>query len=66
MAHAFRSLSALPPAAGPAGPGDDAPPGTPGTGEDVCPDCQGQGRLGGQECPTCQGTGIVTKGVGGA
>lgn len=49
-----------------AGPGDDAPPGTPGTGEDVCPDCQGHGRIGGRECATCRGTGIVNKGVGGA
>lgn len=47
-------------------PGDDAPPGTPATGEDVCPTCQGHGRVGGRDCDTCQGTGIVTQGVGGA
>src|SRR3712207_6975533 len=27
-------------------PGDDAAPGTPGTGENVCPECKGSGRLG--------------------
>src|SRR5947199_303234 len=30
----------------PMAPGDQAPPGTPGTGEDVCPRCGGSGRLG--------------------
>lgn len=46
-------------------PGDDAAPGTPGTGENVCPDCRGSGRLEGAPCPTCDGTGVVTEGVGG-
>jgi hypothetical protein len=47
-------------------PGDDAPPGTPGTGEAVCPECQGKGRLtSGDPCPNCGGTGVVTKGVAG-
>jgi hypothetical protein len=26
-------------------PGDEAPRGTPGTGEDVCPECKGSGRI---------------------
>jgi hypothetical protein len=26
-------------------PGDEAPPGTPGTGEDACPTCDGTGRI---------------------
>jgi hypothetical protein len=47
-------------------PGDEAPPGTPGTGEDVCPACGGSGQRAGRECPTCQGTGKVTVGIGGA
>jgi hypothetical protein len=47
-------------------PGDEAPAGTPGTGEDVCPDCGGTGQRAGRECPTCQGTGKVTVGIGGA
>jgi hypothetical protein len=47
-------------------PGDDAPPGTPGTGEDVCPECSGKGKIqGGGECPNCGGTGKVTKGIAG-
>jgi hypothetical protein len=46
-------------------PGDDASPGTPGTGEDVCPKCQGSGRAGADECTNCGGTGIVTKGIAG-
>jgi DnaJ-class molecular chaperone len=47
-------------------PGDEATPGTPGTGEDVCPDCKGSGRnASGQPCPACGGTGKVTEGIGG-
>ena len=47
-------------------PGDEAPAGTPGTGEDTCPVCHGTGRLNGGECETCAGTGVVVEGVGGA
>ena len=47
-------------------PGDEAPPGTPGTGEDVCPRCGGSGRQGATECPECGGTGKVNVGIGGA
>ncbi|MBP0444589.1 hypothetical protein J8J14_07315 [Roseomonas sp. SSH11] len=46
-------------------PGDDAPPGTPGTGEDVCPECSGSGRLGAESCPNCGGSGVVIKGLAG-
>lgn len=46
-------------------PGDDAPPDTPGTGEDVCPKCSGKGRIDGQECANCGGTGKVIQGIGG-
>ncbi|WP_426958831.1 hypothetical protein [Muricoccus radiodurans] len=46
-------------------PGDDAPPGTPGTGEDICPECQGKGTLMGKACQACNGTGVVIKGIGG-
>jgi DnaJ-class molecular chaperone len=46
-------------------PGDDAAPGTPGTGENVCPVCKGSGRLGNDPCANCSGTGVVIEGVGG-
>jgi DnaJ-class molecular chaperone len=47
-------------------PADEAPAGTPGTGEDVCPECHGTGRLQGGECPACGGTGKIVRGIGGA
>lgn len=47
-------------------PGDEAPPGTPGTGENICPTCSGDGKVEGRECPDCGGTGRVIEGVGGA
>jgi hypothetical protein len=50
----------------PMAPGDEAPPGTTGTGEDICPRCGGSGKLAGRDCPECQGTGKVTVGIGGA
>lgn len=50
----------------PLAPGDQAAPGTPGVGENVCPDCKGTGRLEGRACPTCGGTGKVQEGIGGA
>jgi len=49
----------------PMSPGDEAPPGTPGTGEDICPRCGGSGRIDGARCPECEGTGKVTVGIGG-
>lgn len=50
----------------PMSPGDEAPAGTPGTGEDVCPKCGGSGTVDGAACPQCEGTGKVTVGIGGA
>lgn len=47
-------------------PGDQAAPGTPGTGEDICPECRGGGKLGAKPCPNCNGTGRIIKGIGGA
>ncbi|HEX2528894.1 MAG TPA: hypothetical protein VHL31_21700 [Geminicoccus sp.] len=46
-------------------PGDDAPPGTPGTGEDICPKCMGSGEFDGQRCSECGGSGKVISGIGG-
>ena len=39
---------------------------TPGTGEDVCPACQGKGKRDGRACSNCGGTGRVIKAIGGA
>ena len=46
-------------------PGDEAPPGTENTGENLCPDCSGKGERDGRPCATCEGTGTVIAGVGG-
>ncbi len=46
-------------------PGDEASPGTPGTGEAVCNRCGGSGRAENGPCPTCGGTGKVVHGIGG-
>lgn len=47
-------------------PGDEAAPGTVGTGDDVCPVCSGSGKnASGGDCPNCRGTGIITEGIGG-
>jgi hypothetical protein len=50
----------------PMSPGDEAPVGTPGTGETVCPRCGGSGKQGASACPECGGTGKVNVGIGGA
>ena len=47
-------------------PGDEAPPGTPGTGEDVCPECKGTGKIQSGTCPACGGTGKIVRAIGGA
>ena len=47
-------------------PGDVAPPGTPGTGEDVCPVCHGTGLISHRPCENCGGTGKIIQGIGGA
>ncbi|GAA0438645.1 hypothetical protein GCM10009095_01940 [Sphingomonas molluscorum] len=49
----------------PLSPGDDAAPGTPGTGENLCPRCSGSGQINGAECPECEGSGKVIEGIGG-
>lgn len=48
-------------------PGDEAPAGTPGTGEKPCNICGGSGKDdSGKPCAACGGSGLVTAGVGGA
>ena len=53
-------------------PEDDPAPGTPGTGQDVCPQCEGTGKQvdkktgkpNDQACERCDGTGKVTQAIG--
>jgi DnaJ-class molecular chaperone len=47
-------------------PGDEVAPGTPQSGDDVCPTCHGAGKLAEAPCPDCGGTGHVTVLVGDA
>jgi RecJ-like exonuclease len=48
-------------------PGDEAAEATPGTGENLCPECCGSGRIGGAPCDNCGGTGKAVEGrIGGA
>lgn len=50
----------------PMAPGDEAPAGTPGTGENICRRCGGGGTVDGGTCPECDGRGTVVEGIGGA
>jgi len=47
-------------------PGDQAPPGSPQSGERQCPRCSGSGRQGDEQCEFCGGTGMVIELVGDA
>lgn len=46
-------------------PGDEASPGTPGTGENLCQKCGGSGKIVSEPCSECNGTGKVITGIGG-
>jgi RecJ-like exonuclease len=46
-------------------PGDEAPPGDPTAGENLCRTCAGTGEVDGRTCPTCEGTGRTTSAVSG-
>jgi DnaJ-class molecular chaperone len=48
-----------------ANPSDEAPPGTPGTGEDVCRACNGTGTVDSKTCAECGGSGTITAGIAG-
>lgn len=52
--------------ANPPQPGDEVPPATPQSGENICSRCAGSGRVDQQSCPECSGTGKVTTLVGDA
>lgn len=45
---------------------DAVPPGTKGSGENICRRCEGSGKLDGRACPDCGGTGKVVTPIGGA
>jgi hypothetical protein len=63
ITYAAAKPDEAPPAAAP---GDEAAPGSEGTGENVCPRCGGSGRTeGGERCEACGGTGTITEGIGG-
>ena len=50
----------------PLNPGDEAAPGTPGAGEDICEHCGGSGNMdSGVDCEECGGSGRVVRGIGG-
>ncbi|MBV8953132.1 MAG: hypothetical protein JO179_03270 [Solirubrobacterales bacterium] len=48
-----------------AAPADEAPSEARETTENLCPECGGSGRAGGEECPACGGTGRVSEPIGG-
>lgn len=52
--------------AGAMSPGDEAPAGTPGAGEQICEVCGGKGKVEGKACRNCSGTGIIIQAIGGA
>lgn len=60
-----RQDTATPRDTAPLNPGDQAAPGTPGTGEDVCPVCRGTRLVDDKPCDNCGGTGVVIEGIGG-
>jgi hypothetical protein len=66
MANPTGIQSPAVPAQPPMRPGDEAPEGTPGTGENICPVCEGKGQVNGVRCTNCDGTGKVNVGIGGA
>jgi DnaJ-class molecular chaperone len=47
-------------------PGDEISPGTPQSGDNICPNCRGTGQVDNNPCPQCKGTGTVTTLVGDA
>jgi RecJ-like exonuclease len=48
-------------------PGDEVPPGSPDSGEAICPTCAGTGlNQGGRACGNCGGTGKITQLIGDA
>lgn len=53
------------PAREPMSPGDEAPPGAPGSAETLCRRCGGSGQIDGKACEACGGSGRINVGIGG-
>jgi hypothetical protein len=66
LGKSSRKENAAQATARPLAPGDEAAPGTPGTGEDACPECHGSGKVDGKSCSNCGGSGRIIKAIGGA
>jgi DnaJ-class molecular chaperone len=64
--HREKPPAQQPPNVGSRLPGDEASPGSPQTGEHICPACSGAGKRAGAPCPECGGTGKVMAIVGDA
>jgi DnaJ-class molecular chaperone len=47
-------------------PGDEVAPGTPQSGQAICPACGGKGSVEGRSCESCRGSGTITALVGDA
>jgi hypothetical protein len=56
----------IPEAMPPRHPGDETPPDSPQTAEQICPDCGGSGRREEKPCDTCGGSGRVVRILGDA
>lgn len=53
--------------AGQMNPGDEVPPGSAQSGEAICPECHGTGKIeGDQACESCGGSGKITQLIGDA
>jgi DnaJ-class molecular chaperone len=46
--------------------GDEVAPGSPQSGDAICPACSGTGEIEGKPCPDCDGSGKITALVGDA
>ncbi|SMP65599.1 hypothetical protein [Noviherbaspirillum suwonense] len=56
----------IPASSGQRNPGDESASGAPQTAEDICPECQGSGKLAQGSCANCGGTGRIVKIIGDA
>jgi hypothetical protein len=62
-AHDAEPDTGYPPPRPDMSPGDEAPPGEPQGGENLCRECGGSGRVDGGTCATCGGSGKTTSAI---